>query len=40
MNEVALRAQKETIEFLSKLKDVDRIMKMEIDHIVESAQGF
>ena len=39
VKEVAMRAQKDIIDFLSRLKDVDRIMKMEVDQIVEAAQG-
>lgn len=37
INDSAVKAQSEIIDFFSKLKDVDRIMKMEVDHIVESA---
>lgn len=35
VKEVAVKAQKDIIDFLSKLKDVDRIMKMEVDQIME-----
>jgi len=39
IGEKAIKSQGEITEYFSKLKDIDRIMKMEVDQIMETAHG-